>query len=371
MALGEGLTEQLAAVVRAQRQQWEFGVGLLDLRALKATMTRTKLAAIRAKRHLRIATFQLDDLDLERNVPACDFPVSVELRNFDGFNTLCDSGFVPDLALYRSHQFWHIDGSYDLRALSEAPHLFADCLNLIWLWDHHHDFEGSFKMALLADVVLPMHETGADYLKIANDFVLAAVPAASAQWGGRALVHEVFEANAQRPRSDRLYGGFVEYSTFRRNDFIRSCMAAIPDHALALIKQVRDIQHFGAASRRERLIEWMGHKCSLVCALTADIPIRILDGLLAGQIPLVPHNLNGFDRLISPRQQRELPVVRYDAFDVASVKAAWQLALALYDRDGVEGAERRHRFVLEGHLMEHRVIDIVLTVLNVAQAALV
>jgi hypothetical protein len=114
----------------------------------------------------------------------------------------------------------------------------------------------------------------------------------------------------------------------------------------------------------------MEHKCSLVCALTEDIPIRILDGLLAGQIPLVPHNLNGFDRLISPKLQRELPIVRYDAYDVASVKRAWQTAIALYDRDGAAGAMRRHCFVLDSHLVEHRLIDIILSVLNIAQAFL-
>jgi len=371
MALGDvNLAEQLAAVAGAQRQMWDFSANLAGFRSFKSTVTRNKLAALRDKPRLRCATFLLDDLELESHVQAYDFPVAVELRNFESFEALQASGFTPDLALFRSHQFWLIDGSYDFRALAQASQVLGDCLNLIWLWDHHHDFESSGKMALLADVVLPMHETGADYLKICNDFVMSAVPAASAQWGGRTLVQAVFQDNAQQPRSDRLYGGFVEYPSFRRNDFIRACMAEIPDHALALIKQVRDIQHFGAATRRDRLVEWMGHKCSLVCALTEDVPIRILDGLLAGQIPLVPHNLNGFDRLIGPRLQRELPVVRYDAYDVGSVKTAWQAAIALYDRDGLEGAVRRHRFVLDSHLVEHRVIDIVLSMMNLAQAFL-
>jgi hypothetical protein len=210
MALGDvNLTDQLAAVARAQRQMWDLAGSVQPFRGFNSTVTRAKLAALREKRQLRCATFLLDDLDLEQNVPTYDFPLAVELRNFESFDALQASGFVPDLALFRSHQFWLIDGSYDFRALVQASQVLPDCLNLIWLWDHHHDFESSSKMALLADMVLPMHETGADYLKVANDFVLSAVPAASAQWGGRRFVADVFQAHAQVPRSDRLYGGFV------------------------------------------------------------------------------------------------------------------------------------------------------------------
>ena len=89
--------------------------------------------------------------------------------------------------------------------------------------------------------------------------------------------------------------------------------------------------------------------------------------MLAGQIPLVPFNLNGFDRLISPALQAELPVVRFDPFDIASVEPAWRTATALFDRAGPAGALRRHRFAADNHLMKHRVIDIILAVLNCAR----
>jgi hypothetical protein len=224
-------------------------------------------------------------------------------------------------------------------------------------------------MALLADVLVPMHDTGTDYLKVFCDFVLSAVPAACAQWGGPRFLEQVFREQGSTARSDRLYGGFVEYAGFRRNDFVRRCMAHIPDHALMLRPptQIRDIQHFGVASRRERFIEWLGYKCSLVCALSEDIPFRTFDALAAGHIPLVPSNLAGFDWLISPALQHELPIVRYDAFDVGSVEIAWRTAIALFDRAGAAGAARRHRFALDHHLMKHRVIDIILAALNNAR----
>ncbi len=317
------------------------------VRAMKSTATRAKLASLARKRRLLCATFQLGGLDLEQDVPRYGFPtgVEVELQDFDSFTQLRERGIRPDLALFRSHQLWAIDGTFDSTDLVEAARTLGDCLNLIWLWDHHHQIEISAKLILAADIVLPMHETGSDYLKMFCDFVLAAVPAASAQWGGPGFVDAVYRDNAAKPRSDRLYGGFVEYPGFARNDFIRACMALIPAHALILRPptQARDIQHFDVATRRERLAEWMGYKCSLVCALTEDVPIRIFDALLAGQIPLVPYNLNGFDRLVSPALQAELPVVRFDSHDVASVEPAWQRAIALFDRAGAAGAARRHR----------------------------
>jgi hypothetical protein len=363
------LTASLEQVATAQYQVDGIRQNLHALRVMKSGTTRWKLTALAQKRRLLCVTFQLGALELEEDISSHGFPVAVELRDFDSFAAMRDSGLTPDLALFRSHQLWKVDGTYDFSDLIEAPRRFFDCVNLIWLWDHHHAFEASGKMALLADIVLPMHETGADYLKVFSDYVFSAVPAASAQWGGPRFVQQVYREHQGRPRSDRLYGGFVEYPGFRRNAFIRQCMTHIPDHALTLLPptQARDIQHFDVATRRERLAEWMGYKSSLVCALSEDIPIRVLDGLLAGQIPLVPYNLNGFDRLISPALQAELPIVRYDPYDLGSVEAAWRTAIWLFDRAGPAGAARRHRYAADNHLMKHRVADIVLGVLNSAR----
>jgi len=364
------LTASLEQVVTTQFQLEALRQSLQGLRVLKAAATRMKLAALARKPRLLLAAFELGDLELEQDIPRCGLPVEIELRNFENFAQLRASGITPDVALFRSGQLWsYRDGSYDFSDLIEAPRTYPDCVNLLWLWDHHHAFEFSGKGALTADIVLPMHECGVDYLKVFSDHVFSAVPSACAQWGGPRFVSEVYREHQAPERSDRLYGGFVEYQGFRRNDFIRECMAHIPDHALVLRPptQIRDIQHFGVATRRERLVEWMGFKCSLVCALSEDIPFRLFDGLIAGHIPLVPNNLHGFDWLISPALQAELPIVRYDASDVGSAEAAWRKALVLFDRDGAAGAARRHRFALEHHLMMHRLRDIVWAVLNAAR----
>ena len=366
-------TKLAASIEQAVAIQFQLDAlrqSLQGLRALKATATRMKLASLARKPRLIVATFELGDLELEQDIPSCGLPVEIELHNFDNFAQLRASGVTPDLALFRSGQMWdYHDGWYDNVDLIEAPLAYPNCVNLVWLWDHHHAFELSAKLALPADIVLPMHECGADYLKVFCDHVFSAVPSACAQWGGPRFVAEVYREHQAQARADRLYGGFVEYPGFRRNDFIRDCMAHIPDHALVLRPptQIRDIQHFGVATRRERLVEWMGYKCSLVCALSEDIPFRLFDGLVAGHIPLVPYNLHGFDWLISPALQAELPIVRYDVSDVGSAEAAWRKALVLFDRDGAAGAARRHRFALEHHLMKHRVRDIVWAVLNAAR----
>ena len=364
------LTASLEQVVATQYQLDGLRQSLQGLRALKAAATRAKLAALARQPRLTCATFELGDLELEADIPACGLPAEIELRNFDTFAQLRGSDITPDLALFRSGQMWNYsDGTYDFSDLIAAPRAYPNCVNLLWLWDHHHAFEYSGKGALLADVMVPMHECGADYLKVFCDHVFSAVPSACAQWGGPRFVTEVYRDHAAVARSDRLYGGFVEYPGFRRNDFIRQCMAQIPDHALVLRppSQIRDIQHFGVATRRDRLVEWMGFKCSLVCALSEDIPFRLFDGLVAGQIPLVPYTVHGFDWLVSPALQAELPIVRYDVFDVGSTVAAWHKAIALFDRDGAAGAARRHRFAVEHHLMKHRVRDIIWGVINAAR----
>jgi hypothetical protein len=363
------LRAALDRVDQLQGEMTQLGFGLQPMRAIKSAATRGKLAALARKRRLQVAVFQLDALELELDVPRHGFALPVELTNFADFDALCASGLKPDIALFRSHQFWKLDGTYNFGHLIEAPRVVPDCVNLVWLWDHHHHPELGGQMAMLADIVLPMHETAVDYLKLFNDYVFSAVPAASAQWGDPRQVEAVFREHAAAERSNRLYGGFVAYEGYQRNQFIRRVMSRLPDHALVLRPpgEVRDIQHFDPATRRQRMIEWMGHKCSLVCALTEDVPIRVFDALLAGQIPLVPYNLNGFDRLVSPADQAALPVLRYDPYDVDSVEMAWVAAVGLYDRLGAAGAARRHRLVLDGHLMKHRVIDVIQTVLNAAR----
>lgn len=363
------LKAALERVNQIQHDTVQVAADLQPMRTLKSMATREKLTALARKRRLSVVVFQLAELELELDIPLHRFAVDVAFANFEDFDALRASGLKPDIALFRSHQFWKLDGSYNFGHLIEAPRLAPDCINLVWLWDHHHHLDLGAQMAMLADIVLPMHETTVDYLKLFNDFVFSAVPAASAQWGGPRLVEAIFREHAPAQRSNQLYGGFVAYEGFRRNHFIQAVTARLPDSALVLRppSEARDIQHFDPATRRARMIEWMGHKCSLVCALTEDIPIRVLDALLAGQIPLVPYNLNGFDRLISPAHQASLPVVRYDPYDVASVEAAWLTAIERFDQAGVAGAAQRHRFVLDGHLMKHRVTDVIQTVLNGAR----
>lgn len=341
---------------------------LESLRAVKSAVTRAKLAGLRGKSLIRCACFRLSDLELVEQLAGFAFPVALQVETFADLDSFQASGFDADLAILRSHQFGGPGGSYDLRPLHVLQGKADRCVTAIWLWDHHHQIDLSCKMALLADLVFPMHETVNDYLKIFNDHVFSAVPAATAQWGGPDSVHELYLKYAQAPRSNRLYGGFVAYDGYARNDLIRACMAAIPDHDLTLRppSESRDVEQFDPAQREARFAEWVSHKCSLVYALAEDMPIRLFDALVCGQIPLVPHNLNGFDLVISPRLQQSLPIVRFDPTDIGSVKTAWETALALYDQGGAAAARRRHDYARQHHTMPQRVIDMILTVLTAA-----
>src|SRR5437870_5557596 len=134
------LSDKLTNLTQAQFYGQGVRQSLEAWRAIKSAATRGKLARLRARPRLLCVGFVLGDLELDGALVSDAFPVEVEFRNFDSYEAMLASGVRPDLALFRSHQFWLIDGSYDMNAMPAAARMFPDCVSLIWLWDHHHDF---------------------------------------------------------------------------------------------------------------------------------------------------------------------------------------------------------------------------------------
>jgi hypothetical protein len=88
--------------------------------------------------------------------------------------------------------------------------------------------------------------------------------------------------------------------------------------------------------------------------LVEDLPYRVFDALLAGQIPLVPDCVRDLDLVIPPADQARLPIVRFSDFSVAAVRSALDQALAAFDRGGETAALARHEFVRDRHMVEDR-----------------
>jgi hypothetical protein len=88
--------------------------------------------------------------------------------------------------------------------------------------------------------------------------------------------------------------------------------------------------------------------------LVDDLSTRFFDALAAGQVPIVASNILDLDRIVPPDLQARLPIIRLQDYTVPALREAHERATAAFDREGNEGAERRHRFILENHMLAHR-----------------
>lgn len=257
----------------------------------------------------------------------------------------------------------HFIAVHDFRKANE------DCITAVWLWDSHHLHEICSLLSYIFELAVPAHEIATNFLKAVSPNVLGCVPAGVFQWTAEEA-RAYFRIHAGGARSDALYGGFIAYHGYERDRFIERCRAEIPDNALYLRAGNVPVEKddYRRLSPEGQFAAWMSYKTSLVATIKTDIPVRLFDALLAGQIPLVPTDLEGFDQLVPIRLQHELPILRYNRHSVDSVVAAHRQAVAAFDAEGIVGAVRRHGYAVDGHMMVDRIDDILGKILLMARS---
>lgn len=255
-----------------------------------------------------------------------------------------------DLLLVNHHAFFQrAECMAALARAAEDPGF----VSAIQFRDHHHLYRRNLELAALTDFVFPGHQYKHEYLRAANMNILAVIPMCVGQWPD-AMMARLFRASAEAPRSDALYGGYGFYPRYRaRTAFIDAIGHEIPGSRVVQWRPGVEGSYL-SLSQEDRFRDWLGHKVSAVVNTDFCIPNRIFDALAAGQIPLVPHGLSHLEAVIPAEHQRELPVLRYSDFDIASLREAHARALAAYDRDGAAGAARRHAYALRFHTFADR-----------------
>lgn len=227
-----------------------------------------------------------------------------------------------------------------------------DMLIVLWLWDNHLAQVNNLKSVLAADLYFPSHWSEAAYLQNMVAPLGMHVPACSAQWTSqeaRALLAQ----QAGRPRSDALLLNYVEYAFSWRTEVLARLRAELPAVS-ALLMPSHDRARYFAKGSDARMAEWAGYKCTLILPVTQDLSTRLFDALLAGLVPIVPRSIADFDQVVSPAEQERLGVVRVDNVETATVARAVAQAVAVFDEQGEAGVAARSEFVLQGHMLHHR-----------------
>jgi tetratricopeptide (TPR) repeat protein len=235
-----------------------------------------------------------------------------------------------------------------------------------WSWDNHHHVFANHQAIADVDVLVPGHAFAASYLRSSRSLLRDAVPLCTTQWT-RAEATRFFEAHGTGERSDVLYGGFVRYAfAADRNRLVDELRDAGMEGVYLLTEE--DLEPYFGLSPNDRFAQWASHKVSLCLPLRQDVSQRFFDALLTGQVPIVPRSMVDLDRIVPPRLQRELPVIRFSSWTPRAVQRGHRAALEAADAGGVEAALRRHRYGLENHMFVNRVRSLVELARTVAEA---
>jgi len=240
-----------------------------------------------------------------------------------------------------------------LRAIKQAD---PNCPVVAWNFANHMAYLANALLAMAADITFPAHATPVAYLdRWSPGKVGPVVPLALFQWS-RPTLARLYQQCHDTARSEVLSGHFSLYAVAeRRNRLIADAIKAWPDADLSLLRgwQYHDL------SARDRFLSWRRCKTSLVLPVCGDLSMRFFDALAAGQVPIVPRDILGFDRVIPPQDQARLPIVRLESYDLDALRTAHAEAIAAFNRGGEAAAESRHQYVLRHHMLAHRIRDIV------------
>jgi len=214
----------------------------------------------------------------------------------------------------------------------------------IWDFDNHHDLTNSMRLLFLADNYFATHPHNYDFLRRASSGFLGVLPASVIQWSKKFLINSL-EKMLYSPRSNELFGAHIYHPKFaRRNKIIDTVFKDFPGVCFSNVS-------YHNRTVEDRFAEWCYYKVHFIVPVDNDLPIRLLDALVTGGIPLVPIQLKTLLHALSIDRF----VVFYDELDLDLLNLKVGEAIAKFDEDGAEGMEKRINFIINHHHVDVRI----------------
>jgi hypothetical protein len=214
----------------------------------------------------------------------------------------------------------------------------------IWDFDNHHAIATSMRLLYLSDIYFSAHQHNFDYLRHASSSFFGVLPASVIQWPKDFLTSS-FEYMLSVPRSNELFGKHVYYSLFgRRNKIIDAVSQYFPNVCFTNL-------NYHDRKIEDRFAEWCHYKIHFIAPVDNDLPIRLLDALITGGIPLVPIQLKALLHALSIDHF----AVFYDEIDSESLHLKVQEAIIKFDENGADGMKKRINFTMNNHHIDARV----------------
>ncbi|WP_448563011.1 hypothetical protein [Trichothermofontia sp.] len=236
-----------------------------------------------------------------------------------------------------------------------------DTLMIVWMFDNHLAYLQGLRTATAADFIFPSHKYASGYLPTPAACLASHVPLCCIQWS-REEANQFVERFALTKRSNQLLINYVDYPWSPRSQVLHAIKDNMPEANVYLMPP-DDRSRYFSKSRSERYQEWIEHKSTLILPVDRDLPTRVFDGLLAGQVLIVPETLADFDRVFPRELQSQLGIIRIPNLEISTIREAAARAIQVFDEQGIDGAIARYRYVLENHMLVNRV-DLILKTLK-------
>ena len=214
----------------------------------------------------------------------------------------------------------------------------------IWDFDNHHDLTNTMRLLFLADNYFVAHQHNLDYLRGVSSGFLGVLPASVIQWSKTFLTNSLNDM-LFFPRSNELFGAHIYYPKFTsRNTIIHYVSKNFPNVCFSNA-------NYHNRTIEDRFAEWCSYKVHFIVPVNNDLPIRLLDALITGGIPLVPYQLKTLLHALSIDHF----VVFYDELELDFLYLKVEEALMKFNEDGVEGMKKRINFIMNHHHIDARI----------------
>lgn len=282
-----------------------------------------------------LTTYFTSDIDVElATIPG--FVYTPQAQLFEEADVIVTTAHGYD----RSDELWNLRDRY-------PQALFA-----VWFWDNHLGLTNNLRTAAAADVVFASHMHAASTLANPLAPLGPHMPACTAQWSEREARRYAQELLAQ-PRQHRMLANYVDYPWSARSGVLRALASTCPEVTVVLMPPEDRSRYFGLSSK-DRFAEWTAYKGCVILPIERDLSTRVFDALLAGQVPVIPHDVPDLDTVIAPSVQQALGIVRVASTEPSQLRAGCRAALQAFDSMGPAGVWARHQHALDHHLLKHR-----------------
>lgn len=245
------------------------------------------------------------------------------------------------------------DNSKLLWELKSKAH--PDSVFALWYWDNHVAYNDNYKVALATDLNFISHNLGVPgYLTNPVSAVADHVPLCCAQFGANEIRQEI-ATDLHNSRSNKGLFNYVVYENAPRAQMMREWERELGELAEFKLMPSNDRTRYWNLTRHERFKEWSSYKCSIIVPLVKDLSTRVFDSLAAGQIPVVPDDVQDLDVICSRELQQQLGIVRIPSLSIQNLSEGIQRAITNFDELGISGVIARSEYVVQQGLLGHRI----------------